>query len=227
MLTKLLKFICRPVNVHDRYSPPFYHSPVFALLTLGSLVLFQRLTSFSSQELPTFGWVLLGLVGLMISLMAGFIPYVLVKLHERWGYASVQCTVLSLCLVLILSLWANPNKDVTPLSTFFEVAGVVATLSLFLWPVMKLLGTPPDTSKEAREELVIHNAVGALLRRGEITMQEAVVANPWEDTAPALGIRLQNLPIQARWSIAREIEIERSIQQNMRKSDSRRRRRII
>ena len=92
---------------------------------------------------------------------------------------------------------------------------------------MKLLGTPPDTSKEAREELAIHNAVAALLRRGGITMEEGVVANPWEESAPPLSIRLQNLPIQARWSIEREIEIERSIQENMMKSDSRRGRRII
>ena len=77
MLTKLLKLICRPVNVHDRYSTPLYHSPIFALLTLGSLVLFQRLTPFLSQELSTFGWVLLGFVGLMLSLGAGFAPYVL------------------------------------------------------------------------------------------------------------------------------------------------------
>lgn len=227
MLTRLLKFICTPVNVHDRYSPPFYHSPVFAILTLGSLILFQRLTSFPSQGLPTFGWVLLGFVALGTSLMAGFVPYVLVKLHERWGFASVQCTVLSLCLVLILALWINPNRNVTPLPVFFQVAGVVGTLLLFMWPVIKLLGTPPDMWKQEREELLVHNAVAAVLHRGEVTTEEAAVANPLLLNPPALSVRLQNLPIQARWSIEREIEIERSIQENMRKSDSRRKRRII
>ena len=224
MLAKLFMFVWRPVNVHDRYSPPLYHSPVFALLTLGSLTLFQRLTSFPAQGLPTFptfGWVLLGLVGLMLSLMAGFVPYVLVKLHERWGYASVQCTVLSLCLVFILALWANPNKDVTPYPVFFQVAGVVGTLSLFLWPVLKLLGTPPNTREQEREQFLLFNAVGALLRRGEITNEEAAQADPLNLDGPELSVRLQGLPLQTQVSIKREIEVERLIQEQKRKTNLR------
>jgi hypothetical protein len=231
MLTELFGRAIKPVNLHGRYSHPLYFSPSFAILSLASLVLFRWWTSIPRFESLLPAWVewsiLVVFLAIPMSLMAGLAPYAMVKLHERWGYASVLCTVLSLCLVFILSLWANPNKEVSLLPVFFQVAGVVGTLSLFLWPAMKLLGTPPDTSKEAREELAIHNAVAALLRRGEITMEEAVVANPWEESAPPLSIRLQNLPRQARWSIEREIEIERSIQENMRKSDSRRRRRII
>ena len=225
---ELIRLTITPVNLHPRYYSPLYFSPAFSVLILLGLSLFRWWSSIPSLAPLVPPWaewtILVVFLALPISFMAGLAPYAMVKLHERWGYASVQCAVLSLCLVFILALWANPNKELSPFSSFFQVAGVVGTMMLFLWPAMKLLGTPPDTSKEAREDLVLHNAVAAVLRRGEITMEEAVVVNPWEDGAPALAIRLQNLPIQARWSIEREIEIERSIQENMRKSGSQRRR---
>ena len=152
MLTELFGRATKPVNLYGRYSHPLYFSPSFAILSLASLIFFRWWTSIPTFESLLPAWVewsiLVVFLAIPMSLMAGLAPYAMVKLHERWGYASVQCTVLSLCLVFILALWANPNKEVSPLPIFFQVAGVVGTLSLFLWPAMKRMGTRHDPEGE-------------------------------------------------------------------------------
>lgn len=217
MLVELLKSAFRPINLHDRYSSPVYFSPAFSLLTLGGLIIFQWTTSFLPHGLPIpeWGeWSIFAFMGLGISFIVGVIPYFLVLLYKCRGYRAVQGTVLALVLIFILALWGNPNRDISPAPAFFQTAGIVGTLSLFLWPVIKFMGTPPRSSKEGREKAILHNAVAALLRRGEITEEEAIVANPLRPDAPDLSIRLQYLPAQARWSVKREMEIERSIWRN-------------
>ena len=217
---KPLKKAWRPVHISDRYSSPLYYSPAFALFTLGSLILFKWHTSFPPRGLPVPEWaewgILVTLMGLPMSLLAGLVPYALVKLHECWGSTSVQRTVLALSLLFILAAWANPNIYISPFPVFLQTAGIVGIISLFLWPAIKFMGTPHDSLKEEREALVLHNAVAALRRRGEITIEEADVANPWWSGAPELSTKLQMLPMKARWSIEREIKIERAIQKDKR-----------
>ena len=229
MLTDALKSSCRPVNLHGRYSYPLFFSPVFAIFTLISLILFRWWTSIPYLEtsIPTWAeWgILVGFLAIPISFMAGLAPYAMVKLHARWGYASVQCAVISLCLLFILALWVNPNKEVSPFSAFFQIAGIVGISLLFLWPVIKYLGTGFDIRderlKESSEKWVLWIALNECVAQGKITPEEAMFANPISIYDLDTSSKLKKLPTDARLSVEREMSIQRRVEEDRRRCNGR------
>ena len=222
MLTGILKVAFRPINFHGRRSHPFYWSPAFALLTLVGLVIFHWITSFPQTPLPVAEplelAILIMVFGIPLAFVVGGVPYILVTLDNIWGYRGTQCALLSVCFVFILAFWANPNIETSLIRTFFQTAGVVATLSLFLWPVVKFMGSS-QMELQRHEELILFNAVNALVRRGEISYEEAELVAPLSYLgALDPSVRLQSLSNKALTSIVREYEIERLLQDKRRKT---------
>ena len=164
-------------------------------------------------------------LGIPLAIFAGGVPYVLVTLDELWGHTMMQCTLLSICFVFILALWANPNVEISLVRKFFQTAGVVATLSLFLWPAVKYMGTP-KADPHAYEEWLLFNAVNAVYRRGEISFEEAELVAPLGLSGRKPLVGPQSLSPKAWTSIVREIEIERLLQARKRKTSRAMRRRI-
>lgn len=215
---QIRKFI-NPIRAGGTYYHPIHFSPVFAALCLGLLILAYQHSPLLSihHDVPiSFQWAILSYLALCSSLGAGFIPPFLANLNTRWGYASVHVFVLVVCLVIILARWMNPNVEISPIPAFFEIAGIVGVLMLFSWPAMKFMGTRHDPEEERQhEELMLHNAVAALLRRDEIAMEEASIANPLEIDPTDIALRLQSLPIRTQWSIEREMAIQRLIRKDL------------
>ena len=217
-----MKAILRPVHVKGSDSPSIYFSPLTAFLALIGSFLFQWHFYQMVMPVDASGFAKLGIFVMAncvpFSLLAGLGPPILVSLEKRWGFASVQRIVLVICFILILASWANPRLEISPVLLFFQVAGVITVLMLFLWPLLKFIGTRHDPKREKQyEEFILHNSVAALLRRGEIAIEEARIANPLLIESRALSSRLQSLPMQARNSIEREMVIERMVQDYRRK----------
>ena len=224
MLIHSLRFVFQPINIHGGRTRPLYWSPAFAFLTLVTLIAFRWVTSLPPTNLSNsqpLEWAILVIfLGVPLALFAGGVPYVLVTLKELWGYAMMQCTLLSICFAFILALWANPNVAISPVWTFFQTAGMVATISLFLWPAVKYMGTPKVDHK-ALEELILLNAVNAVYRRGEISFEEAELVAPLRLSRYNPSVGLQSLSLKSRTSILREIEIERLLQSRRLKTSRR------
>ena len=170
-------------------------------------------------------WAILSFMGIYLSFVVGFIPFILVSIDKHWGHKAVHGSILVVCLILILTLWANSRIDISPIPAFFQTAGVAGTILLFLWPVLKFMGTAHDPweneYEDAYEDLILYGAVDALLRRGEMTFEQSTVVIPWAFNVPDLSSRLQQLPIQVQLSIEREMSIERSIRKYGQKHDVR------
>ena len=104
---------------------------------------------------------------------------------------------------------------------FFESAGGIAVVLLFLWRGIECIGTH-DSDRKAHLEWILHNAVAALLRRNEITREEARIVNPIEINRPPLIDRLDRLGPMSRLAVEREMVVEELVQVNKREFGLRR-----
>ena len=216
--------ILEPIRVGGTYYSPTHFSPIFAVICLASLALTHIYTPFISlrADIPAaaeWGFLLFNFV--VFSFGAGFLPPFLVSIEKHSGYPSVYCSLLVLSFIPLLGLWINPNVDISPISAFFQTAGAIGVVLLFVWPFIEHIGTH-DSGREAHDEWIMHNAVASLLRRGEIVREEARIANPFELDKPDIQTRLRGLPPFTRQSIEREMIIESMVQANKRKFDFRR-----
>ena len=86
---------------------------------------------------------------------------------------------------------------------------------LFLWRGIEVIGTH-DLDREVHRDRIMGNAVTALLRRNEITREEAQIADPIEIKKRAMADRLDSLGLISRQVVEREMVVEELVQANRR-----------
>ena len=211
--------LLNPVRVGGTFYSPVHFSPVFSLLCLVSFYLANMLSPFipARAQVPDVAeWGLLSVTFVGLSFVAGLLPPFLVSVEKYRGYPSVYGVLLLLSLVPVAGLWLNPGVNISFVSAFMQSAGAIAVVLLFSWPLIRHLGTH-DSDREERNEWIMHNAVAALLRRGEITQAEAAIVSPLGGSPPDLSTRLQSVGTFTRHSIEREMTIEELVQANKRR----------
>ena len=210
--------ILKPIRLDSPLYSPLHFSPIFAVLFLSALVLVHLCSPIFSirANLPQLAeWGFLSLYAVMFSFGSGLLPPVLVCVKKKRGYPSVYGLVILLSLIPILGLWVNPFIDISPISAFFQIAGGLSVALLFLWDFIKHIGTH-DSVRDSRNEWIMHNAVAALLRRGEITRGEARTINPMGMDKHDLATRLECLNPFTRKAIERKMIVEELVQANKR-----------
>ena len=212
------KRILKPIRVYGSQFSPVHFSPTFAVLFFAGLVIVELFSlPFSIRTgLPQLAeWGVFFLLAMLFSFIAGLLPPFLVSMKRKRGYPSAYGWLLIISLIPLLALHLSSGGKISLVPTFFETAGGIAVVLLFLWRGIDYIGTH-DSDREAHHEWIMHNAVRALLRRSEITREEAGIVDPIEIDRPSLIPRLECLDPITRLAVEREMIVEEVVQANQR-----------
>ncbi len=210
--------IFKPIRVYGDQWSPVHLSPIFGVLIFVGLVLGQLFSlPFSIHTgLPQLAeWGVFSLLTVLFFFLVGLIPPFLVSVKRRMGYQWAYGALLVISLIVITGHSLNPSVNISLISTFLQTAGGIGIALPFLWCPIRYIGTH-DNDANAHREWVMHNAVAALLRRNEITREEARIVNPIEINRPPLIDRLGCLGPITRQVVEREMVVEELVQANKR-----------